>query len=140
MTIPRSHEHRVLVVGAGVSGLTSALCLARAGFEVEVVADRFAPDVVSVVAGALWEWPPAVCGHHRDEESIERAKSWCTESYGRFAHLAADPATGVHMREAVFYFRRPVADDPFQHAKMTELSGRVLGFRHTGDLIYENGI
>ena len=55
----------VLVIGAGVSGLTSALCLSRRGFDVTVVADRFAPRVTSVVAGALWEWPPAVCGHHQ---------------------------------------------------------------------------
>ena len=57
---------RVVVIGAGVIGLTAALCLRRRGFEVVVVADRFAPNITSVVAGALWEWPPAVCGHHRD--------------------------------------------------------------------------
>ena len=61
---------RVLVIGAGVSGLTSALCLRRRGFEVTVVADRFAPLVTSVVAGALWEWPPAVCGYHQDQVSL----------------------------------------------------------------------
>ena len=32
---------RILVVGAGVSGLTTALTLARADFEVEVVAELF---------------------------------------------------------------------------------------------------
>ncbi len=61
----------VLVIGAGVSGLTSALCLRRRGFEVTVIADRFAPQVTSVVAGALWEWPPAVCGHHHDEVALQ---------------------------------------------------------------------
>jgi glycine/D-amino acid oxidase-like deaminating enzyme len=75
---------RVLVVGAGVSGLTTALSLARAGVEVEVVAERFECDLVSVVAGALWEWPPAVCGHHRDETSVHRSKTWATivHNYG----------------------------------------------------------
>jgi 2-polyprenyl-6-methoxyphenol hydroxylase-like FAD-dependent oxidoreductase len=38
-----SRADRVLVVGAGVSGLTCALALARAGVEVEVVADSSSP-------------------------------------------------------------------------------------------------
>lgn len=50
----------ILVIGAGVSGLTTAICLREAGFSVVIVADRFAPDLTSIVAGALWEWPPAV--------------------------------------------------------------------------------
>ncbi|MEA2618039.1 MAG: hypothetical protein QOE72_3822 [Chloroflexota bacterium] len=140
MTIPRSHEHRVLVVGAGVSGLTSALCLARAGFEVEVVADRFAPDVVSVVAGALWEWPPAVCGHHRDQTSLARSKDWCMVSYEIFDDLARDRQTGVFMRTANFYFRHRLEERPRQLRKMWELSSRVRGFVRDVGLAYLNGV
>ena len=66
-------DARVLVIGAGVTGLTTALVLARRGRQVTVVADRFAPDVVSTVAGALWEWPPSVCGRHHDEPALEQA-------------------------------------------------------------------
>src|SRR5437867_1874041 len=44
---------RVLVIGAGVVGLTTALQARRAGYEVVVVAERFAPDITSVVAPAL---------------------------------------------------------------------------------------
>ncbi len=84
----RAAAQRVLVIGAGVSGLTSALCLRRHGFDVTVIADRFAPRVTSVVAGALWEWPPAVCGHHHDQISLARAKAWCMTSYEVFAELA----------------------------------------------------
>src|SRR5690242_9317807 len=107
----RHSGRRVLVLGAGVSGLTSALCLKRAGFEVTVVAEQFAPRVTSVVAGALWEWPPAVCGHHHDQVSLDRAKDWCARSYSIFADLARDPATGVFLRRGTFYFRQPIADD-----------------------------
>src|SRR5437763_1608548 len=99
-------SHRVLVLGAGVSGLTSALCLRRRGFEVTVAADRFAPEVTSVVAGALWEWPPAVCGQHNDLVSLERSKAWCNSSYEVFAELARNPATGVHLRPVTFYLPR----------------------------------
>ncbi len=49
--IKNGTSRRVLVIGAGISGLTSALCLIRKGFEVTLVADRLAPRVTSVVAG-----------------------------------------------------------------------------------------
>ena len=45
---------RVRVVGAGVLGLTSALRLAEAGHQVEVVAAGFGEATTSSVAAALW--------------------------------------------------------------------------------------
>src|SRR5215468_12629335 len=84
----------VLVIGAGVIGLTTALCLRRAGYRVVVVAERFAPDITSVVAGALWEWPPAVCGHHRDLVSLRRSKVWSRTSFDVFGTLAKRPESG----------------------------------------------
>jgi D-amino-acid oxidase len=129
----------VVVIGAGVSSLTTALCLGRRRLGVTVLADRFAPRVTSAVAGALWEWPPAVCGHQPDRASLVRAKSWCAASYGIFADLARVAGTGVYLRPVTFYFRRPVRDDPRQCAKMEELRTRVRGFRHDVALIAENG-
>lgn len=136
----RGTGSKVLVIGAGVSGLTSALCLARRGFEVTIVADRFAPQVTSVVAGALWEWPPAVCGHHNDQESLARSKVWCEASYDIFANLARNPATGVFLRPATFYFKKPIAEDPWQLTKINELKAKVRLFKHDPALIAENGI
>ena len=130
----------MLVLGAGVSGLTSALGLRRRGFEVTVVAQAFAPRVTSVVAGALWEWPPAVCGHHRDPVSLERSKGWCAISYGIFTDCARDPATGVFLRPVTFYHRHPIRDDAALRTKVDELSVRVQRFRHDPALIGENGI
>jgi D-amino-acid oxidase len=130
----------VLVIGAGVSGLTTALCLGRKGFQVTVVADQFAPRVTSVVAGALWEWPPAVCGLHQDQVSLTRSKAWCETSYDIFTDLAQDPATGVFVRPVTFYFKRPIAEDPQQQQKMDELKGKVRGFRHDAALVGENGV
>jgi D-amino-acid oxidase len=129
-----------LVIGAGVSGLTSALCLRKRGWEVTVVAERFAPRVTSVVAGALWEWPPAVCGHHRDLVSLARSKAWCARSYAIFADLARDPATGVFLRPVNFYFKRPVEEDQSQRAKMEELKGQVRQFKHDPALIAANQV
>jgi D-amino-acid oxidase len=131
---------RVLVIGAGVSGLTSAICLRRNGFEVTVVADRFAPRVTSVVAGALWEWPPAVCGQHNDLVSLSRSKQWSETSYEIFGDLALNPKTGVFLRPVTYYFKRPVAEDRRHSEKMGELKGKVGRFRHDPALITENGV
>ncbi len=130
----------VLVIGAGVSGLTSALCLRRRGFGVTVVADAFAPRVTSVVAGALWEWPPAVCGYHRDVTSLARSKVWCRTSHQIFVDLAHNPETGVFVRPVTYYFKRPLEEDRFHRAKMEELRTEVGGFRHDRALIKEHGV
>jgi len=130
----------VLVIGAGVSGLTSALVLKRQGFDVLVVADRFAPQVTSVVAGALWEWPSAVCGYHQDQTSLSRSKRWCATSYDIFADLAGNPNTGVFLRRATFYFNRPIEESRQQLEKMNELKKKVRGFVHDAGLIAANGI
>jgi len=42
------------VLGGGVTGLTSALALLRAGYKVRVYAKTFALETVSNIAGALW--------------------------------------------------------------------------------------
>ena len=130
----------VLVVGGGVSGLTSALCLARQGLKVTLIADRFAPQVTSVVAGALWEFPPAICGHHRDEVSLRRSRDWSLTSYRIFSELAVGRTTGVTLPTAAFYFRELLADNPQQRVKVRELSENVRGFVHDPGLIATNGV
>jgi D-amino-acid oxidase len=92
------------------------------------------------VAGALWEWPPAVCGYHQDEVSLNRSKVWSAASYGIFTQLAADTSTGVYLRPATFYFKHPIDDDPRERQKVAELRGAVRQFRHDPALIAANGI
>jgi D-amino-acid oxidase len=138
--ISQKSKEKILVIGAGVSGLTTALCLAREGFEVTVVAEKFAPDITSVVAGALWEWPPAVCGYHSDERSLKRSKEWCQLSYNIFSELAENHETGVYMRTANFYFKDKVEDNIRHSFKMKELKNHVEDFRHDPALITENKI
>jgi D-amino-acid oxidase len=130
----------VLVLGAGVSGLTSALRLKERGLGVTVVAECFAPSVTSAVAGALWEWPPAVCGSHQHEISLKRSKAWCLASYREFARLAADPNTGVFLRTANFYFRRPLVESKALSTKMDELQAHVDQFRHDPSLAVVNHV
>ena len=84
---------RVTVVGGGVVGLTSALELARAGHVVRCVRDAAATDTVSAVAGGLW-FPYHV-------EPRDRVLAWGAVALRRFTELAADPTTGVALREGV---------------------------------------
>ncbi len=133
-------SRHILVVGAGVSGLTTALCLRRTGMEVTIVAERFAPHITSVVAGALWEWPPAVCGYHQDQASLTRSKGWSKTSYDIFAELARSSETGVFMRTATFYLRHPVEEDQRHFQKMNELKDHVRDFIHDSSLITRNSV
>ena len=90
-------------------------------YKVTVVAKEYASPVssgkriTSEIAGALWEWPPAVCGRHTDEKSLERSKVWCMDSYGKFMELAMNPKeTGAYLRQSVFYFKDKVTLFSFQ--------------------------
>jgi D-amino-acid oxidase len=136
---PASSRH-ILVIGAGVSGLTTAFCLLREGMRVTVVTEKLASQVTSNVAGALWEWPPAVCRHHEDPVALSRAKAWCKASYGEFEELSLKADTGVFMRPATFYFRRPIEEDPRAFRKMNELKAHVRDFVHSPALIEKNGV
>ena len=133
-------SNRILIIGAGVSGLTTAMCLSESGFEVTVLAEKSAQFTASVVAGALWEWPPAVCGHHTDLDSLRRSKLWSIASYERFRQLADDPHTGVSMVPAVFYFRRRIEECPKEQRKMEEAAAHVLQFERSPAFVDRYGV
>jgi D-amino-acid oxidase len=138
MTNSRSNPN-ALIIGAGVSGLTTALCLHRRGIRSTILAEKFAPQVTSNVAGALWEWPPGVCGHHQDQKSLDRSKNWSMVSYRKFEELAGIPGTGVYLRPSAFFFRNKVEDHVSHLRKMNELRDKVRGFVHDPGLIQQTG-
>ena len=79
---------RVVVVGAGVIGLSCAVRLAEAGHRVDVLARDLPLETTSVVAAALWYPYKAL--------PEERVTAWSATSYGAFADLAKED-TGVRM-------------------------------------------
>jgi D-amino-acid oxidase len=86
LTPPASFSPHILVVGGGVTGLVSAWVLLDKGYRVTVLAKDFVSDepgkrLTSQIAGALWEFPPAVCGSHTDRISLQRSKVWCMTAY-----------------------------------------------------------
>jgi D-amino-acid oxidase len=85
----QSRQPDVLVIGAGVSGLTTAICLAEAGLWVTVAAAQPAPQTTSVVAGAIWG--PHLVGLD------ERVTRWGEVTLERLYALAGDPVTGVRL-------------------------------------------
>jgi D-amino-acid oxidase len=80
---------RVVVVGAGVVGLTVAVRLAGQGHRVDVLARDFPLETTSAVAAALW-YPFEARPQHR-------VNAWASRSYDAFTELAADPDSGVRL-------------------------------------------
>jgi D-amino-acid oxidase len=85
---------QIIVVGAGVSGLTSAVCLAEAGWPVRVWAAEMPQRTTSAVAGAVWA-PP------RPAERAAATLRWSEHSLEVFTKLADEPGTGVRMAPAL---------------------------------------
>ncbi|HEY0165436.1 MAG TPA: FAD-dependent oxidoreductase [Jatrophihabitans sp.] len=108
---------RVRVVGAGVVGLTSALRLAEAGHQVEVLAAQLPQSTTSSIAAALW-YP------YRAYPETEVTR-WSAASYAAFGALAADRRSGVRLRRGRELFRAPVAE-PWWRSAVPELA-RVAG-------------
>lgn len=93
---------RVVVIGAGVVGLSTAARLLGAGHQVRVVAEKFTPSTTSDVAAAMW-WP-----FHA--QPADRVLAWCMASFDEFVRLAEDPSSGVVMRRGLFAFGGSVPD------------------------------
>ena len=71
---------RAIVVGAGVVGLTTAVCLREAGIAADVVAREEPQDTTSAVAAALW-YPYRALPQ-------ERVTAWSAATYEQLARLA----------------------------------------------------
>jgi len=81
---------RVLVVGAGVVGLTCAVRLAEGGHDTAVLARDLPPETTSAVAAALW-YPYRAA----PREAVTR---WARTAYAEFARLAREcPDSGVRV-------------------------------------------
>ena len=110
------------MLGGGVTGLTTALQLARAGYAVQLWADKrgmaapnwiweFPPyNVAGMIsqcrrcadslAGVASSGPPRFCNPDPQvvQQAEERAMRWARESYPEFVRLASEaPAADVHL-------------------------------------------
>ncbi|MFC0530716.1 FAD-dependent oxidoreductase [Phytohabitans kaempferiae] len=123
----------VIVIGAGVSGLTTAVCLADAGYSVRVRATRLPPETTSCSAGALWG-PYLVAD--------ERVLSWCQETRRVMEGLAGEE-TGIRITAGIEAAKTTVDPPAWAHlldgfaiCGPDELpDGYVTGWRYTAPVV-----
>lgn len=148
---PDHSSPRVLVIGGGVTGLITSWVLLDHGYHVTIISKSWASDypnqqrLTSQIAGALWEFPPAVCGQHTDATSLAHSKKWCMVAYHIWDAIAAIPelsaVSGVRMKPSDFYFLRPIEEDTTQLEKMKEImASGVRGFHRGTDLIKKRNV
>lgn len=85
-----------IVIGCGVSGLSSAIRLQEAGFSVRIVSRELPPHTTSDVAGAIW--------HPISAEHLPNGLRWAAECREELLRLVDVPASGVrivHLLEPV---------------------------------------
>ncbi|KAI0125100.1 FAD dependent oxidoreductase [Xylariales sp. AK1849] len=145
---PTAKSPHVLVIGGGVTGLVTAWVLLDRGYHVTVLSSAWVNDehrLTSQIAGALWEFPPAVCGSHTDAISLAHSKHWCMIAYHIWDGIASIPelstTSGVRMMPSDFFFPDAVENDGAQYSKMMEImSSGVRGFYRGADLIEERRV
>ena len=81
----------VLVVGAGVTGLTTGVALREAGFDAHIVADHMPEHTTSEVAAAIW--------YPIGPRPTDRVWQWACASHATLSELAGGRETGVFVTE-----------------------------------------
>ncbi|MCT9080457.1 FAD-dependent oxidoreductase [Streptomyces fulvoviolaceus] len=124
----------IVVVGGGVSGLTTGVVLLEAGLPVRLVAEEI-PGRTSLAAGAMWG-PYLV-------EPWAKVREWSLASLGIFRQLAEEGGAGVRMVSGVEAARHHVEIPSwsellpdFREADSSELpDGFVSGHRFNVPLV-----
>jgi len=103
---------RVIVVGAGVVGLSCTVRLLERGHDVAVLARDLPLETTSAVAAAIW-YPYRALPQ-------DRVTAWAGSSYAEFVGLAGEPDTGVRMVTGTEVFRQRQRD-PWWRAAVPSL-------------------
>lgn len=90
---------QALVIGCGISGLSSAIRLLENGFTVKIISRELPQDSTSFVAGAIW------AGH----VDSERQKQWSIRALKVFQEQAKDDQSGVLITRFHEVYYHPVA-------------------------------
>lgn len=99
---------KVIVIGCGVSGLSSAVRLSEAGFRVRIFTRDAPPDTTSNAAGAIWY--PFKC------YPKEKALDWSRNTLDTLYQLMSNPETGVYPVTFTEYFPDKVPDPWWKQA------------------------
>jgi D-amino-acid oxidase len=85
------------IIGAGVSGLTSAIVFAERGYRAAIFAEETAQCTTSAAAAALW--------YPYDAEPADKVIAWALETYKVLVDLSRDSPSGVSMIELLQFSR-----------------------------------
>lgn len=127
-------QRDVLVIGAGVSGLTTAVCLAEAGWHVRIRAEHGPDESTSAAAGAIWD---PIYAHH------PLVHQWSMHAYDVFRGLAAAGRPEVKLVPGIEASRRTIPAPQWAHrlpgfaeCEPGELPpGFASGWRYTAPII-----
>lgn len=135
-------HQRVLIIGGGVAGLTTAYSLLEKGYGVTVVSKEFPstrhlPRIASEAAGA-WHVPQQMMSSHpasAQEDLAKLLKKWAAYGNKRYLSLCNDSSnTGVCLREFVHLHDKKLDSETLMEYK------QMRGFRHSWSLIKEKGL
>lgn len=93
---------RIIVVGCGVSGLSSGIRLLEAGHAVTIWARDLPPKTTSNIAAAIW--------YPYKAYPEERVAGWGQRTFEIFCELAQTPGTGVFLCSGVELLDEPAPD------------------------------
>ena len=95
-------EKNILVIGGGVNGLSTGICLLEDGWNVTICSSEFSPNTTSDVAAALWyPFLPA---------PVEKTNIWGSRTYDILKLLSAEKDAGIEMTQTFEYFRSQQPD------------------------------
>lgn len=125
----------ILVIGSGVSGLSTGIRLIEAGHRVQIVARDLPPGTTSHIAAAVWYPYKAY-----PEDLVLR---WSATTYAELVRLIDAPGSGVIMRAGVELFHTPMPDPwwrsavaDFRRAAPADLpAGFATGFLFSSPVI-----
>jgi len=93
---------KIAVIGAGISGMSTALLLAEKGHELHIISKSFSPNITSNRAAAFW-FPYHV-------RSDVRGIAWCRASYEYYAAHTGEE-TGISMKKIIKAVKNNTGDD-----------------------------
>src|SRR6266498_4042577 len=108
----------IAIIGAGISGMSTAFLLAQKNHQITIYAKAFTPNITSNRAAAFW-FPY----HIRNDR---RGIRWCQTSYEYYQKLAEQKETGISMRQLIKVLRKGVEEEPVWIDFMPQGSYRIM--------------
>src|SRR5678815_2246189 len=91
---------KIAIVGAGISGMSTAFLLMQKKYRITIYAKAFSPNITSNKAAAFW-FPY----HIRNDK---RGINWCRETYTFYTELSKRPETGISMKKLIKVVRKGI--------------------------------